>query len=266
MNKLFDTHCHLNLPQFNHDRRNVITNAKKAGVKAFIVPGVDVPTSQTAIDLARLYPLSIYASVGLHPYEAQSAADVTDLERLIEPSSGDTSELYRIIAVGECGLDYHIYKGEAALGKKYHQQKLLESQLQLAIKYSLPVIIHCREAFDDLFAVLDSLPHLPSGVLHCFSGGLQDIRSAQKRGLFVGFDGNITYSTHLKRIITQVPLDMILLETDSPNLTPVPHRGKRNEPKFLQLIAKALAELLNVSLQKVCVITSANANRLFSIS
>jgi len=250
-----DTHCHLNFPQYDADRAMVVGNAKKAGVKRFVNPGVDLYSSKQAIELAQKYPGVIFAAVGIHPYEAQHDPEVRELERL----------LTGVVAIGECGLDYHQYKGERALGKKDKQKRLFANQLELALKHTLPVIFHCRDGFDDFFNVLDSLPRAPRGVIHCFSGGLQEVRDARKRGFFIGIDGNVTYSKHLQSIITSIPLSMILLETDAPYLTPIPHRGTRNEPKYIPLIAKEIARLLGVSTKEVEETTTTNARSLFRI-
>ncbi len=252
-----DTHCHLMFEQFSYDRAMVIGNAKKAGVKQFICPGVDPLSTRLAIELAKKHKGIVFASVGYHPYEASHSPDLTYLEKLITPT---------IIAIGECGLDYHLFKGEAALGKKQEQKILFEEQLRLALNKKLPVIMHCRDAYEDFFTVLDSLPSMPHGVIHCFSGGLQELRFAKERKLFVGIDGNITYSKQLQFIASQIPLDMMLLETDAPYLTPTPHRGKRNEPKYIPLIAKKIAELLHTDVDLVASQTSKNAHTLFGIS
>lgn len=244
-----DTHCHLTFPQYEEDRAMVIGNAKKAGVKKFINPGVDELSSKQAIELAKQHPGVLFAAVGFHPYEAQHNPDVSVL-----PTDS-------IVAIGEIGLDYHQYKGEQALGKKQAQKLLFEEQLALAAKLNLPVIMHCRDAFDDFFSIYDGYK-LP-GVIHCFSGGLQETRMAKERSLFVGIDGNLTYSKHLQTIIPEVPLDMILLETDAPFLTPVPHRGTRNEPKYIPLIAKMIAQLQNRPLTDIEQQTTKNAGALF---
>ncbi len=281
-----DTHCHLNFPQYDADRAMVVGNAKKAGVKQFINPGVDLFSSSQAIALAQKHPSVIYAAVGIHPYEAQHDPDVSALYKLY-----NDYKRY-IIAIGECGLDYHQYKGEAALGKKDKQKRLFAEQVELALKHNLPVIFHCRGGtsnvsaasdaaraasdaaraafdrggFDDFFDVLDSLPEQPRGVIHCFSGGLQEVREAKHRGLFIGIDGNVTYSKHLQMIIPQIPLSMILLETDAPYLTPIPHRGTRNEPKYISLIAREIAKLLVLPVKEIEETTTISTRRLFNIS
>ncbi len=264
-----DTHCHLQFSDFDEDRAMVIGNAKKAGVKKFICPGTDLLSSKKAIALAEQHQGIIYVSVGFHPYKAQHNPNVKELEKLILSSSlSHPSSLiphHSIVAIGECGLDYRAYKGEPATGKKDAQKGLFAEQLELANKQNLPVIMHCRNAYDDFFDVFDSLPSQPAGVIHCFSGGLQEIRMAQKRNLFIGLDGNLTYSTHLQTIVPSIPLSMILLETDAPYLTPIPHRGKRNEPKYLPLVAKAIARLQGISVKTVEETTITNANNLFHV-
>lgn len=252
-----DTHCQLNFSDFDTDRAMVIGNAKKAGVKQFIVPGVDHNTSRTSVHLASLHPDVIFAAVGFHPYEASHNPDVSYLETLI--SEG------HVIAVGECGLDYHMYKGEIAGGRKEVQHELFKEQLHIAIMHDLPVIIHCRDAYEDIFTILKGLPKIPRGVFHCFSGGLQDLRIVEEMGFYMGIDGNVTYSKQLERIVPHIPISRLLLETDAPYLTPVPHRGKRNEPKYIPLIAQKIAELQQKTVQEISETSTANAKTLFSI-
>jgi TatD DNase family protein len=252
-----DTHCHLNFSVFDPDLTTVLGNAKKAGIKKFIVPGVNFNYSQQAGMLSVRYPDVIYAAAGIHPHEAQELPDANMLIPLITNKT---------VAIGECGLDYHQYKGHPAVSKKDNQKKLFSDQIALAVKRNLPVIMHCREAFKDLFDVLDSQSSMPRGVIHCFSGGMQEIREAARRKLFIGIDGNVTYSRQLQLIVPQIPLSMLLLETDSPNLTPVPHRGKRNEPKYLRFTANHIALLTSRSISGIETQTTLNAETLFSFS
>jgi len=264
-----DTHCHLTFEQYNHDRAMVIGNAKKAGVKKMICVGADILSSRQSVELACSRPDTIFASVGLHPYEASHNPDIRVLEELIAiHRSRIKSETINntVVAIGECGLDYHLFKGETAAGKKQEQRILFEEQLCLAAKYNLPVIMHVRDAYADFFDVLDAQPNLPHGVIHCFSGGLQEIREAKRRNFFIGIDGNVTYSKQLELIVPQIPLTMILLETDAPYLTPVPHRGVRNEPKFIPLIASRVASLCKTTISCVSSQTTQNAAKLFIIA
>lgn len=255
-----DTHCHLNFKEYDTDRAMVIGNAKKAGVKKFINPGVDIYFSQQTIELAKKHQGVVFAGVGFHPYEASRFPDITALETLLRQQRD------HIFAIGECGLDYHQYKGEEARGKKDAQKHIFEAQLELAARFGLPVIFHCREAFEDFFAVVDRQPSLPRGVMHCFGGGLQELRASLAHGFFVGIDGNVTYSKQLEFLVPHIPLGSLLLETDAPYLTPVPYRGGRNEPKYIPLVAKRVAELLNMPLATVEAKTTENASGLFRIS
>lgn len=256
-----DSHVQLNFSDYDTDRKMVIGNAKKAGVKQFVVPGVDHNSCRTAVHLAKTHKGVIFAGIGYHPYEAPHNPDISYLESLLK----DQENKGYIVAVGECGLDYHLYKGEMAAGRKDVQRRLFEDQLNLAVAHNLPIIIHCREAWDDMFDVLQHLPKIPRGVLHCFSGGLQDLRLAQELGFYVGIDGNVTYSKQLEMIVPHIPLSMLLLETDAPYLTPVPHRGERNEPKYIPLIAKKVAQLLGIPTTEIERETTKNAQGLFGI-
>lgn len=243
----------------------VIGNAKKTGVKKFLVPGTNLVTSQSAVKLAQSHPDCIHASVGFHPYETQDFPNVHNLELLLRQYNKKTIEQSNrcIVAIGECGLDYHLYKGFPAVGKKEDQKMLFRDQLVLADTYNLPVIIHCRDAFMDIFDVLDSMPTMPRGVFHCFSGVLEDFRNIRKRGLYVGIDGNVTYSKQLQYAVREIPLSRILLETDAPYLPPVPHRGQRCEPKYIPLIAKTVALCTSHTVQAVEKESTKNALALF---
>lgn len=259
-----DTHCHLQFSDFDSDRAMVIGNAKKAGVKKFILPGINLASSIQVINLAKKNPGVLFASIGFHPYEAEKNPDLSTLERILrEVTNLRNNDHTPLIALGECGLDYHRYKGEPATGKKDAQKRLFSAHLKMANSHHLPVIMHCRDAFDDFFDVLDSTPSIPKGVIHCFTGGLQEVRMAQKRNLCVGVDGNLTYSSLLQSIVPSIPLAMILLETDTPYLTPEPHRGKRNEPKYIPLIAKKISELQQIPVRTVETETTNNTTRLF---
>lgn len=251
-----DSHVQLQFADYDKDRAMVIGNAKKAGVKQFVVPGVDHNSCRSAVLLAKNNPGVVFAAVGFHPYEAPHNPDLSYLETLLKTE--------HVVAVGECGLDYHEYKGEVAGGRKDVQKRLLEEQLLLAKNYHLPVIIHCRDAWDDIFTVLQTVPGL-RGVFHCFSGGLQDLRAAKALGFYVGIDGNVTYSKQLQSMVPQIPPEMLLLETDAPYLTPVPHRGERNEPKYIPLIAKNISGLRGVPVTELEKQTTDNAKKLFGI-
>ena len=254
-----DTHCHLQFEQFNEDRKAVLQHAINSGVSQFIVPAVDPLSCKLSLELTKTHEGIIFSSVGYHPYEASHQPDVAYLEALIahhRPS---------IVAIGEIGLDYHLFKGEEARGKKQEQRMFFEEQVLLAIRHNLPVIMHCRDAYEDFFSVLDSLPSMPKGVIHCFSGGLQELRFAKERNFFVGIDGNITYAKNLQSNLPEIPLSNMLLETDAPYLTPTPHRGQRNEPKYIPVIADFIASKLQIDVKRIAEQTTLNAKALFTI-
>jgi TatD DNase family protein len=255
-----DTHCHLNFKDFASDRNTIIANAKRAGVKKMIVPGVDQYFSEEAVRLSDIFPNEIYASAGFHPYESEKTDHrqaIKFLENLIQNN--------KIVALGECGLDYHLYKGHEAVSKKEKQQILFEAHLYLALKYNLPVIIHCRDAFADIFAVLERMPAIPRGVFHCFGGGLSDLREALKRNYYIGIDGNVTYSKTTRLIVQNTPINKLFLETDSPYLSPIPFRGKRNEPKNIPLIAKSISIITGIGVKVIEKYTTANVSSLLKI-
>lgn len=257
-----DTHCHLQFSHYDEDRPMILGNAKKAGVKKLIIPGVDMRSNNDAIHLATLHPDEIYASIGFHPYEAQTIRpDIAEkeLETLLQTSRKS------IVSIGECGLDYHLYKDEDATSKKGVQKELFTTQLRIAAKHTLPIIMHVRDAYEDFFTTFDAVETKPTGVIHCFSGGLQEARMAKERGLYVGVDGNVTYTKMLQQIISEIPLSQILLETDAPYLTPVPHRGERNEPKYIPLIASFIADLLHTTTAEISRQTTENAQKLFKL-
>ena len=254
-----DSHCHLNYKDYAEDLISVVKRARNVSVIACIVPGSSITTSQKAVELSRQFGGTLFAAVGCHPYEVMKYPDLKEIEQLIKNNKES------VVAIGECGLDYHPFEGFDAVGKKMEQKMLFEEHLLLALKYDLPVIIHCRDAFDEIFSVIDTLPKIPRAVFHCFTGGLSDVREIVKRNMFVGFDGNVTYSKHLSMIIPEIPLERMLLETDSPYLTPVPHRGTRNEPKHIPIIAKRIAELTQNRLERVEEQTTKNVLSLFRI-
>lgn len=257
---IIDTHCHLNSKQFLTDVKEVISDAKRSGIAKIIVPGTDKASSDKSLMLSETFRNTIYPAVGFHPYEAQKTDPdgvITYLNRIIRT--------HKICAVGECGLDYHLYKGHAAQSKKDNQKFLFEAHLRLALKFDLPAIIHCRDAYDDLFTVLDNLPVMPRGVIHCFSGGNLQLRMAIQRKLYIGIDGNVTYDKNIIRMIPSIPVSSMLIETDSPLLTPVPLRGTRNEPKNIRLIASAVSKIIRIPFERFKDETSSNAIRLFSL-
>ncbi len=260
---LIDTHCHLDLKQFDADREAVIARAEQAGVTRMITIGVDLASSRAAVALAEAHP-AVYATVGVHPHEAASFDEVT----LAELKS--LARHPKVVAVGEIGLDfYRDYSPRAA------QRWAFEAQLALAEAVGKPVVVHIRDAHDAAWAILrpwaDSHPwrtaDQPVGVLHCYSGDLTLAQEAIAHGFYLGFDGPITYTNARKPpdMVRHLPLDNLLVETDAPYLTPHPFRGQRNEPAFLRLVAERVAELKERPFDEIAAITSANATRLFAL-
>lgn len=261
---LIDTHCHLNFHQYAEDRQQVIDRAGNAGVNSIIIPAVDVPTAHEAVALAQEH-MQIYAAVGVHPTSTAnfSGEILAEIERIHDSAP-------KIVAVGEIGLDYYWDKSP-----KPKQIEAFEAQLDLARKLELPVIIHNREASEDVITVLEnwaatlppSLKDRP-GVLHSFSAPAEIAHRALKLNFYLGFTGPITYKNadDLRRIAAEVPEDKILVETDGPFLTPVPYRGKRNEPAYIPLMVDRLASLKQITTKAMGAITTENAERLFQLS
>lgn len=282
---MIDTHVHLDFKEFDRDREEAIKRFFDAGGKKLINVGCDLASSARSIELAEKHK-NIFASIGVHPHDAQMLDEVAikKLEELIAKQ--------KVAAVGEIGLDYF-----RNLSPKDRQIEAFKLQLELANKYKKPLIIHCRDAYVNLLEILKS--HKTSGwrgVTHCFLGSWPIAEELLKLGFYIGFTGAITYAKKPKvekpldfargkalivddvmplvasefepeifRVIKNMPLDRILIETDCPYLAPVPHRGERNEPSFIKHVAEKIAELKGISIGKVEKATSKNAKKLFGI-
>ena len=256
---LIDSHAHLDDSQFDLDRDAVIERARAAGLKYLLaVSGGGGPE-----DLASAVPIAeghdwIYATVGIHPHEAKKAE-----ERHFEQLRA-AARLPKVIAVGELGLDYHYDHSP-----RETQKRVLIRQLEIAGELRLPIIIHCREAWDDLTGIIDAHWKTSglSGILHCFSGGVENARQFMDWGFLISFAGPITFKKEdgLRAIATELPLDGLLTETDCPYLAPVPHRGKRNEPAFVREVTATLASLRNLSEQEMGEHVMRNFTRLFAL-
>ena len=262
---LVDTHCHLDFDVFKDEHIKVLEDAKHSGVHTIIIPGVDIASSQEAVKMANRYD-NLFAAVGVHPNEALSWDAET--EKILETLAVNR----KVVAIGEIGLDYYRNSSPRAI-----QNKILEKQLELAMKLKLPVILHNRDASQDMLSVLESwcssLVSLESplvaqpGVFHSFSSDYDTAIRCINRNFYLGITGPITFpnARDLREIISQISLENLLLETDAPFLAPQPRRGKRNEPAFLIYIAQKISELKNETIEKVARITTANARRLFQI-
>ncbi|MEM9950647.1 MAG: TatD family hydrolase [Chloroflexota bacterium] len=260
---LVDTHCHLNFDSYDDSRDTIIQSASDAGVTKIIIPAVDLQTAQEAIALTKDYD-GIYATVGVHPNST------VDFDDGVLASIRQMAETNTIVAIGEIGLDYYWDKSP-----KTTQKSAFEAQLQLAKELELPVIIHNREAHDDVMQLLEAWAQdLPNslqgraGVLHSFSAPMEIAERALASGFYLGFTGPITFKNakNLRQVAREVPLDRLLVETDGPFLTPHPHRGKRpNKPEYIPFIADRLASLHNITLAEMAKHTTDNAHRLFKL-
>jgi TatD DNase family protein len=258
---LVDTHAHLDFERFDADRAAVIEQARAAGVRGVVNVGVDVPSSRAAVRLAGEYDC-IYAAVGMHPHDAKKldGAALAELRELAQDP--------RVVAVGEIGLDFY-----RNLSPREVQRRAFRAQLAWAAKLGKPVVIHDRDAHDELMSILaawaSGLAHSPLagrvGVLHTFSGDLAMARRAIDLGFYLSISGPVTYKNarQLPDIVRALPLDRLLVETDCPFLAPHPYRGKRNEPAYVRLVAERIAELKDMALDQVAEATTANAQRLF---
>lgn len=256
-----DSHCHIDGAEYDADRDEVIARARAAGVTAMLNVGTGDPHSgafERAVDLAEKQE-HIYAAVGVHPHDARLFDDVAErkLLDLIKQSR-------QVIAWGEIGLDYHYDNSPREV-----QREVFRRQLRLARSVQLPVVIHSREADDDTIAILSEelAGYDRGGVMHCFGGSLTMAHSAIELGFFASFAGNVTFkkAEALREVARQLPLDRLMIETDCPYLTPVPFRGKRNEPARVIETARCLAELHHQELEDIGRITSENFARLFGV-
>ena len=253
---LIDTHAHLDDARFDGDRDAMIARAREAGVEHFVTIGCDLTTSRAAVELADRYPF-IYATVGVHPHEARQIGDswYDDLRRLAQHK--------KVVAYGEIGLDYHYNHSPPKL-----QRERFREQITLARELRLPIVVHTREAQDDTIAILKEENAADvGGVFHCFSGDARLAKNALDLGFLLSFSGVITFqnATMLRDIVKTVPMDRILVETDSPYLTPAPHRGKRNEPAHVRLVAEKIAAIQGMTADQIAELTSQNARRVFKI-
>jgi len=258
---LFDTHTHLDDAKYDGDREAMMARARKAGVETFVTIGCDLATSQAAVSLAEQYP-SVYASIGVHPHEVKHILDgwYDEFRRLAQNK--------KVVAYGEIGLDYHYNHSSPE-----EQRARFREQIQLAHELKLPVIIHTREAQEDTIAILkEERASEIGGVFHCFSGDAWLATNALDLGFYLSFSGILTFqsATMLRDIAKTVPSDRLLIETDCPYLTPIPHRGTRNEPAYVSFVAHKLAELHadapDMSVETIGRITTNNAKRLFKIA
>ena len=249
---MIDTHAHLDFSQFDKDREKVIQYALSRGVKRIINVGVNLESSRQSIELAINYP-QIYATVGFHPHDANefNKKNLQGLKRLAQNQ--------KVVAIGEVGLDFYRNLSPVEI-----QKQAFISQLELACELNLPVVVHIRDAYKDSLDILEKRKNI-RGVLHCFEGNIKQAKRGLDLGFYISFNGRITYDNpSLVDLVKQIPIEKILVETDSPYLPPYPHRGKRNQPAWVELVIKKIAQIKEeLTFEDVKRITTKNAYELF---
>lgn len=253
---LIDTHCHLDTEAFDVDRDEMLARARAAGVGAMIVPGIAIPDMPRVLAIADAHP-DIWVGVGVHPHEAGSWDGET------EAKLRGWAAHERVVAIGEIGLDYYYDHAPRDV-----QQQVFRDQVRLAGELGKPVIVHSRDSHGDVLRLLqENMSHAAGGVMHCFSGSLELAEACIKIGMYISFAGPVTFknATSLQEVAAKLPLDRLLIETDSPYLAPVPNRGKRNEPANVAHVAAKIGELHVQDPAEIARITAENARRLFRL-
>jgi TatD DNase family protein len=260
--EIVDSHAHLDMPEFDVDREQVISRAVSSGISRIITIGIDLPSSIKAIELAEKYP-AVLASVGIHPQESRKVQK-EDINKLSELAKHP-----KVVAIGETGLDFF-----RNYSPKEDQLTVLQWELEIAEKAKLPVIIHCRQAQSEMVPILKEwsaqsfLNGRPAGVIHCFSGDAAIAEKYMAMGFYISLGAYIGYpsSAGLREVIHHLPLNRLIIETDCPFLPPQMYRGKRNEPSYTLITLGVLAEIKQASMEETALITTANAKKLFNIS
>jgi TatD DNase family protein len=251
-----DTHAHLFYPNFDGELDDVLNRAKESGVNYIIVPATDLETSRKVIELIEKYDF-IYGAVGVHPHETKDWNDsyISKIEELADHN--------KIVAIGEIGLDYFY-----DYSPKEKQIEAFKAQIELALRIKKPIIVHNRESDDDVMSIIKGYSESDlKAQFHCFSSSLENAQELVRLNHFISFTGNITFkkADNLSNIISNLSLESVMLETDSPFMTPEPYRGKRNEPSYVKLVAEKLAEVHHLNVEDVARITSYNAFRMFGV-
>ncbi len=251
--ELFDSHCHYNDEKFNIDRDNIIKDNIKKGITKAIVAGYSVKSSKQAIEIAEKYTNNLYAIVGISPNDLDEI-NYKEIEKLAKNK--------KVVAIGEIGLDYYWNKENKEL-----QKQVFLNQIQIANNLDLPIVIHTREAVMDTIEILKTNKVNKKGIFHCCPLNIELIKEALKLGYYISFSGNITFknSKNAYSCVSYVPLEKILIETDSPYMTPEPFRGQRNNPAYVQYVAKKIAEIKNLREEEIAQITYNNAKTIFEI-
>ncbi len=252
--RIFDSHAHYDSERYAEDRDSVLSQMPENGICAILNCASDIESAYKSTELSEKYPF-IYAAVGVHPHEAEDVSEdyISVLREL--------SKHEKVVAIGEIGLDYHY-----DFSPRDIQKKVLCEQIELAQELDLPVVLHDREAHGDMYEILEKYAPV-KGVMHCFSGSVELMKQSVKLGLYIGLGGAVTFKNARVplEVAEAVPLDRLLLETDAPYMTPVPYRSKRNDSKYIVLVAEKIAEVRGITAEEVLSAAEENARRLFDL-
>ena len=267
---MIDTHCHIDDPQYAEGLDAFVAEQRQDGVECILVPGVDKTSIKDVFEVCDRYPDYLFPALGLHPENVKEdwQEQLATIKAAVDTSLAftpytlhPTPRRSRLIAIGEIGLDYH---WDTTF--KEQQQEALREQMRWAEQYHLPVMIHSRDAAEDTLKILREFPNV-KGVMHCFSGSHEVAEQVVKMGYYLGIGGVITFKNcKLAEHLVGIPLERLVLETDAPYMAPVPHRGKRNESRWMRYVAERLALVYNCSPEYINEVTTANAKELFVIN
>jgi TatD DNase family protein len=271
--KLIDTHCHVGFQAYAEDAAEVIKRARAQDV-TMITVGTQLDTSRAAAELANAHE-GVYATIGLHPTHAIAHGfnDTQELsfkprQEVFDPVAYGAilASSKKIVAVGECGLDYYRLPEEEEARMKKMQYEAFAAQRQFAIDHNLPIVIHCRDAHADQLAAIKELPNPRRGVIHCFTGTYEEAKAYVELGWIISFSGIAVFADAVGEVAAKLPLDSLVIETDSPYLTPPPYRGKRNEPLYVQYVAQDIARRRKMTVEDFAAATTENASKMFGIT
>lgn len=259
---LTDTHTHLYASEFDEDRTQVIENAIKLGISRYFLPNIDSESIVPLFNLVKQFPENCFPMMGLHPCSVNEKYqhELKVVEYWLEKKNKNSDD--KFCAIGEIGID--LYWDKTFLEQ---QKDAFEKQIQLAIHYNLPIVIHTRNSFDDTFEIVYEYRNQLKGIFHCFSGSAEHARKIMDLGGFkMGIGGVVTFkNAGVAEVVKDIPMEYIVLETDAPYLAPAPNRGKRNEPEHLLFIAQKISEIKNIPLEKVAEITTENSRQIFKM-
>ena len=256
--KFVDTHTHLFAKEFDNDINDVVENAISNGIEKMLLPNIDSSTTKAMINLCKQYPNNCHPMIGLHPCSVKKENIKEEIEHILDELKKNS-----FVAIGEIGIDLYWDKTTLDI-----QKEAFETQVKIAKEKNLPIVIHTRNSFEEAYEIVEKLNDKNlSGVFHCFSGNLDDAKKITKlENFYLGIGGVVTFKNGgIDKIINQISLEHLILETDSPYLSPVPNRGKRNESKHILDIAKKLSEIYEMSINEIAKITTHNANKLFKL-